>query len=158
MTIKKREVVMLTGTSHVGAGAVSGEARAYIGLGSKYGLVHGFEFKGDDANVDTNNTVALSDSRGRTIFAATALDGGDTTSDEFTEQTRAIGATVSAASTVGVYTRLTPLETTVYDVNGDPEANTEGPPGGMFAESPVLVTLASGTDGDYHRVILWVEV
>jgi hypothetical protein len=162
MAIKFRYVDLLTGTNHVGAGAVSGEARGYINLGSDtgYGIVYGMEIKGDDANVNATNTIGLTDAEGRQVFAATAVDAGGTTSDEYTAQQSAIGTTVSAVSTVGVDFGLTYIETAFVDDNAtrDISANTEGAVIGVFAKSPVLVTLASGSDGDWTRVGLWVEV
>lgn len=161
MTIKKRYVDLLTGTSHVGAGAVSGEARGNIGLGAAYGKVMSFEFKGDDADVDTNNTLELTDADGRIIFKATALDAGtDDSTLKNTEQEAIIGETVAAASTVGVRFGLSEDEDSVYQGSaGALTTDNVGPAGlGIFAKSPVTATIASGTDGDWHRVSLWVEV
>jgi len=158
MTVKKRYADLLTGTSHVGGGAVSGEARANIGLGSAYARVLGFEFKGDDADVDTNNTLELTDADGRLLLVATAFDAGGTTSDEYTEQEAAIGTTVSAASTVGVFRIVGYPEALYVDAAGDASADTEGMVAGVFAKSPVTATIAAGTDGDWQRVTLWVEV
>src|SRR3972149_5773385 len=113
MTVKKRYADLLTGTSHVGGGAVSGEARANIGLGAAYARVLGFEFKGDDAD-------------GGLLLVATAFDAGGTTSDEYTEQEAAIGTTVSAASTVGVFRIVGYPEALYVDAAGDASADTEG--------------------------------
>lgn len=161
MTIKYRYADLLTGTSHVGGGAVSGEARVNIGLGAVYGKVLGFEFKGDDADVDTNNTLALTDASGRIIFKATALDGGtDDSTLKNTDQESVIGTAVSAASTVGVRFALTEDEDSVYQGSaGALTTDNVGAAGaGIIAKSPVTATIASGTDGDWHRVGLYVEV
>lgn len=161
MAIEFRYVDLLTGTSHVGAGAVSGEARGFIHLPTNggYGIVRAVEFKGDDADVDTNNTIAISDCEGRRVFAATALDAGGTTSDEYTDQLSVIGTTVSAASTVGVQFGLGYIETAYVDDNTtrDISADTEGVITGVMCRGPLTVTLAAGTDGDWHRVGVWVE-
>jgi hypothetical protein len=159
MAIKFRYVDLLTGTSHVGAGAVSGEARGNIGLGAVYGKVCAVEFKGDDADVDSNATLALADAAGRQLLAATAIDAGATTYDEYTDQESVIGTTVSAVSTVGALFRLDYPEDQFLDSEGDFSADTEGiSGGGVFAKSPVTATIAAGTDGDWHRVGLWVVV
>lgn len=159
MAIKKRYVDLLTGTSHVGAGAVSGEARGNIGLGAEYGRVLKFEFKGDDADVDTNNTLQLIDANGRQLLAALALDGGTDDSTALnTDQECIIGTAVTTVSTFGVGYYLGPNEVDVIDESGDASANTEGMTVGVIAKSPVTAVLASGTDGDWHRVALFVEV
>ncbi|MES2156037.1 MAG: hypothetical protein V4510_12965 [bacterium] len=160
MTIKKRYVDVLTGTSHVGAGAVSGEARGLIGLGAVYGRVVGFEFKGDDTDVDTNNTLALSDADGRVLLTAVALDGGtDDGTLKNTQQNAIIGTTVSVASTFGVGFDLVCEEDRAMGSDGVATTDNVGAgSGGRFAKSPVTATIVSGTDGDWHRVTLYVEV
>lgn len=159
MAIKYRYADLLTGTSHVGGGAVSGEARANIGLGAEYGRIVGFEFKGDDADVDTNNTLALTDAKGRIIFTATALDAGtDDSTLKRTSQEDVIGTTVSAVSTVGVSFQIVEEEDRVYGQDGVLTTDNVGAGGPVFAKSPVTATIAAGTDGDWHRVGLWVEV
>lgn len=172
MAIVKVYKDMLTGTTHAGAGAVAGQARTLIGFGRPRGGVSPsgrgsmgcgrilkVEFKGDDADVDVNNTLQLLDSRGRQLLAATAFDGGTDDSTVLnTEQEAVVGTTVTAASTVGVGFYLTPNETDVIDESGDFLANTEGSVLGGLAYSPVEVRLAAGTDGDWHRVTLFVEV
>lgn len=158
MAIKFRYADVLVGTSHVGGGAVSGEARANIGLGAVYGRVLAFEFKGDDANVDSSTDLALVDAEGRAIFTDTALDPGDTTSDQYTGQEAIIGTTVAVASTVGVFNVVGYPETLYVDAAGDASADTEGMVGGVFAKSPVTAVVTNGTDGDWLRVGLWVEV
>lgn len=161
MAIKFKYVDLLVGTSHVGAGAVSGEARGYINLDTNggYGMVRAFEFKGDDANVNATNTIGITDCEGRRVFAATAIDAGATTSDEYTQQQTAIGTTVSAVSTVGASHALGYIETAYVDDNAtrDISADTEGVIAGVMARGPLLVTIASGTDGDWLRVGVWVE-
>lgn len=142
MAFKKRTITLTTG----GAGTASGE----LGLGAKYGRVFKVEFKGDDADVDTNNTLAITDNSGRKVLAATALDGGtDDSSALMTEQ---------SYSTVGRGFYLGPVESDIVDQGGDFSANTEGQPYGVLAESPVTVAIASGTEGDVHRIHLFVEV
>lgn len=161
MAIKFKYVDLLTGTSHVGAGAVTGEARGYINLGSNgdCALVKAIEFKGDDSSVDDNAQFALTDRDGRQLMAARAVDAGGTTSDEYTAQQSAIGTTVSAVSTVGVQNALGYIETAYVDDNAtrDISADTEGVIPGVFARGPILVALTAGTDGDWHRVGVWVE-
>lgn len=158
MAIKYRYADLLTGTSHVGAGAVTAEARANIGLGAVYGKVVAVEFKGDDSGVDVNNTLELKDALGRTLLTAVALDAGDTTFDQYTDQESIIGTTVSAASTVGTLIYLVSTSAQVYETDGSAVAADQGVAEGVFAKSPVTVTIAAGTDGDWHRVGLWVEV
>lgn len=158
MAIKFRYVDILTGTSHVGAGAVSGEARGNIGLGAEYGRVLGVEIKGDDANVNATAQFALTDAKGRQLLAAKAIDAGDTTFDEYTSQEDVIGTAVSVASTVGALFILGYPEDQYLDSEGDFSANTEGMVAGLFAKSPVTVAQTAGTDGDWFRVGLWVEV
>ena len=159
MAIKYRYQDLLTGTSHVGAGAVSGEARADIGLGAAYGRVLAFEFKGDDADVDVNNTLSLTDAKGRVILAAVALDGGDADAANRTNQEDVIGTTVTAVSTFGIAAGLTEEEDRVYGADGVLTTDNVGAGGGgMLAKSPVTVAIEAGTDGDWHRVGLWVEV
>jgi len=141
MTIRKRTITL---TSN-GSGAASGE----LGLGCKYGRIFKVEFKGDDADVDTNNTLAITDNAGRAVLAATAFDGGtDDSTAKKTEQ---------SFSTVGVGFYLGPVESDVYDAGGDASANTEGQAIGVLAESPVTIAIASGTEGDVHRIHLFVE-
>lgn len=154
MTIVKRvSGDILTGTTHVGAGAVSGEARIKIGLGAPVGRIVRVEFKGDDANVDNNNTLALTDGEGRIIFAAAALDAGtDDSTTKATSQTQLVNG---AASTVGV--AFNPAYPAAADLENDATAGTEGEIG-ILARSPITATILSGTDGDYHRVTLFVEV
>jgi hypothetical protein len=159
MALKFRYADLLTGTSHVGGGAVSGEARANIGLGAVFGKVLAFEFKGDDANVDTDNTLELKDADGRTLLTAIALDAGGTTTDQYTQQETAIGTTVAAVSTVGVRKDLVYLEADAVGADGVATTDNVGAgSGGVYAKSPVTVTIVAGTDGDWQRVGLWVEV
>lgn len=160
MTIKFRYADLLTGTSHVGAGAVSGEARALIGLGSEFGKVVAFEFKGDDTDVDSNATLELKDARGRLLLTAVALDAGtDDGTVKNTAQNQVIGTTVSAVSTFGVGFDLVSEEDKVMGSDGVLTTDNVGAGGtGRFAKSPVTATIAAGTDGDWHRVGLWVEV
>lgn len=161
MAIKFKYVDLLTGTSHVGAGAVTGEARGFINLDTNggYGMVRAFEVKGDDANVDANNTLTIKDCEGRTVFASTAIDAGGTTSDEYTPQLAAIGTAVTVASTVGISQGLGYIETAYVDDNAtrDISADTEGVVAGVLCRGPLTVTLESGTDGDWHRVGVFVE-
>jgi hypothetical protein len=158
MAIKFKYVDLTTGTSHNGAGAVSGEARGRIGLGAVYGKVIAVEVKGDDANVDTNAALNLVDAEGRLLLDAMTLDAGDTTFDQYTSQTASIGG---LTSTVGYLIGLAYQGTQQYSTAATPDAaaDAEGHGSdGVFAKSPVVVTLTAGTDGDVHRVGLWVEV
>jgi hypothetical protein len=156
MTIAFRYKDLTTGTSHVGAGAVTGEARGNIGLGAPYGRVMAIEVKGDDADVDTNASLALEDAHGRKIVAGITLDAGATTFDEYTSQEAIIGG---LTSTVGYLIKIGYPEDQAYNSEGDAAADTEGhSDSGVFAKSPVLATLTAGTDGDVHRVGLWVEI
>lgn len=146
MTIKARKASL---TMAAATGSVD------IGLGAAYGRVLKFEVKGDDANVDSNNTFEILDADGRIVFTATALDFG---SDDSTAKTTAQVNFAGSANTVGLGYYLTPIETTVIDAGGDAEANTEGPPDGMFARSPVTCNFAAGTSGDVYEITLLVEV
>jgi hypothetical protein len=151
MTIKKRTGTLVTGTTHAGAGAVTGEARLEVGLGAAYAKVFKVEFKGDDSGVDANNTLTLTDADGREVLVATALDGG-------TDDSTAL-KTEQDYSTVGVGFYLTALETDIRDADaGAAYSATEGLFAPMLARSPVTITIESGTDGDEHRVHLFVEV
>lgn len=157
MAIAFRYKDVLTGTTHVGAGAVSGEARANIGLGAPYGRIMAVEVKGDDTNVDTNAALVLTDAHGRQLLASFVLDAGTTTFDEYTSQVADIGA--GTDSTVGWLIKLGYPEDQSYTAEGDAAADTEGhSDSGVFAKSPVLATLTAGTDGDYHRIGLWVVI
>lgn len=142
MTIKRRTVTLTTDSG--------GNASAELGLGAAYAKVLKFEFKGDDANVDVNNTLALTDADGRSIVDAIALDGGTDDSS--------IKATEQSYSTVGVGRFVTSIEAEVLDRDGDASADTEGLYAPPIARSPLTVALASGTEGDVHRVHVFVEV
>ena len=151
MAIKRRVGVLTTGGSGAGGGA-TGTASLDISLGAAYGKVFGIEVKGDDANVDVNNTIALTDATGKLILKATALDAG---ADDST-----LKSTNQEFSTVGVYYDLVgdearALQSTIGAVTTD---NVGAGSGGVPAKSPVTVDLAAGTDGDVHQVVLWVEV
>lgn len=148
---------ILTGTT---GGSGTGTATIDVGLGAAHGRVVGIEIKGDDANVDVNNTFELVDAHGKLILKATAVDAGaDDSTLKSTAQDLKVPST-GAASTVGVY----------YDLVGDEARALQGSigavttdnvgagSGGVPATSPVTINLAAGTDGDYHRVVLWVEV
>jgi hypothetical protein len=143
--IKRRKVTLTTGVD-----GATGTAAGLISLGAPYAKVLGFEFKGDDANVDTNNTLKLTDADGRIIFAATALDGG---TDDGT-----VKLTSQDFSTVGLRKMLTVAEADVIDQAGDASADTEGVVAPPIAKSPVTVNIAAGTDGDVHEVSLFVEL
>ena len=161
MAVKFKYVDLLTGTSNNGAGAVSGEARGRIGLGAQYGRVCALEVKGDDANVDTNASLNIVDAEGRLIITAMTLDAGDTTFDDWTAQTPVIGTTVTSASTVGYLIGLEYQGTQRYSTAATPDASADAEGhgvSGVFAKSPLVVTLTAGTDGDWHRVGVWVEV
>ncbi len=161
MAIKYKYVDLLVGTSHVGGGAVTGEARGFINLDRNggYAMVRALEVKGDDDAVNASTAFAITDCEGRTLMASRAIDGGDTTSDEYTAQQNAIGTTVSAVSTVGVSNALAYIETAYVDDNAtrDISANTEGNIAGVFGRGPLTVTATSGTDGDWFRVGVFVE-
>jgi hypothetical protein len=151
MAIKKRTATLTTGTTHAGAGAVTGEARLEVGLGAAYGRVLKVEFKGDDADVDANNTLEILDADGREILVATALDAG--TDDSATLKTE------QDYSTVGVGFFLTAIETDIRNSeDGVAYSATEGLFAAPVARSPVTITIAAGTDGDVQRVHLLVEV
>lgn len=173
MAIVKVYKDLLTGTTHAGAGAVTAEARAYIGFGRPargntaaegrgsmgVGEILKVEFKGDDANVNVNTTLTLTDIDGRLILSAPVLSGAtDDSTLLVTEQEAVIGATVTAVSTVGRGVYLAPDPGVVYDKGGDVSGAGEGKYGGVVAHGPILATILLGTDGDYHRVTLWVRV
>ena len=141
MAIKKRTITLTTGAG--------GTASGSLGLGAAYAKLLRAEFKGDDANVDTNNTFALTDADGRIVLTAYAADAGtDDSSAKNTEQ---------SYSTVGLGFNL------IYDeaknlmssgaVGTD---NVGGTP--IIARSPLTVAIASGTSGDVHRIHVFVEV
>lgn len=151
MALKRRTGILTTGGSGAGGGS-TGTASRDIGLGAAYGTVVGVEVKGDDADVDVNNTIAITDANGRLILKATAVDAG---ADDST-----LKSTNQDYSTVGVYYSLVEdeargLQSTIGAVATD---NVGAAGKGVPAKSPVTVALASGTDGDVHQVVLWVEV
>lgn len=129
-----------------------------IGLGAAYGRVHAIELKGDDTNVDTNTTYALTDAAGRVILTAIALDAGtDDSSVKDTAQSESIGGL--AASTVGVMRYLSFDEAKSIQSSGAVITDNVGGAGsGVFAKSPVTVAMAAGTSGDVIQVALFVEV
>jgi hypothetical protein len=148
MAIKRRYARLTTGTT---GGTGTGTAQARIGLGAPYGTVLGFEFKGDDANVDANNTLALTDADGRLVLKATALDAG---TDDST-----LKRTSQDFSTVGVRGGLVEDEAEVYQGSaGAKTTDNVGAGGGILAKSPITVDIAAGTDGDVQEVALFVEV
>lgn len=144
MAIKSRSITLTTGTD-----GPTGTATGELGLGAAFGRILKVEFKGDDANVDSNNTLAITDKDGRVIFAATALDAGtDDSTSKNTEQ---------GFSTVGVGFYLTAAEAEVRDRGGDASADTEGLVAPPVARGPVTIDIAAGTDGDVQKVILLVD-
>jgi hypothetical protein len=146
MTIKRRTVRLTTGTD-----GATGTASKTLGLGASYGRVFAFEFKGDDANVDNNNTLAITDADGRIILKATALDAG--TDDSTLKKTSQI------FSTVGVRGGLVEDEDSVYQGSaGAKTTDNVGAGEGIVARSPLTVAIASGTDGDVQEVSVFVEV
>lgn len=148
MAIKRRVGTLTTGTT---GGTGTGTARLSIGLGAVYGKVLAFEFKGDDADVDTNNTLALTDATGRLILKATAFDAGADDSNE--------KATNQDYSTVGIYRSLIDDEDNlIQGTAGAASTDNVGGVPGRPAKSPIQVDIAAGTDGDVHQVVLWVEV
>lgn len=147
----QRKTTLITGTD----GATTTASKT-ISLGKKFGYIIGFEFKGDDADVDTNATLEVVDAAGRIIVPATALDAGQ---DDST-----VKATNQDYSTVGVYRSLVENEgvgtaTTGTKMRGEasPTDNVGGTRG-VFAQGPVTINIAAGTDGDVHQVVLHVEV
>lgn len=146
MTIKKRTATLITGTT---GGSGTGTATIDLGLGFAYAEVLRVEFKGDDANVDTNNTFAITDAEGRSILDALALDAGTDDSS--------VKATSQSFSTVGVARSLTSIEAEVVDRDGDASADTEGLYAPLIAKSPITIDLAAGTDGDVHQVNVFVR-
>lgn len=121
-----------------------------IGLGAAVARVHRIEIKGDDADVDTNATFALTDAEGRSLLDALALDAGTDDSS--------VLATSQTYSTVGVGRNLTAIEAEVVDRDGDASADTEGLYAPPIAVSPVTLDVAAGTSGDAYEVTLFVEV
>ena len=149
MTIKKRTGTLTTGTT---GGSGTGTATLDVGLGAAYAKIFRFEFKGDDANVDANNTIELVDADGRIVLKATALDAG---TDDAT-----LKSTEQSYSTVGVAYDLVndearALQGSIGAVTTD---NVGAGSGGILARSPVTINIAAGTDGDVQRVHLFVEV
>jgi len=142
MAIKKRTTTLTTGTD-----GPTGTASKEVGLGAAYGRILRVEVKGDDANVDVNNTIAITDADGRIVYAAAAIDAG---ADDSTAK-----ATEQSYSTVGL--AFNPAYPAAADLENDATAGTVGSVG-LIARSPVTVAFAAGTDGDVHRVHLFVEV
>lgn len=144
MTLKKRK----SSTFTVGA---AGTATAQsIGLGAVYGKVLGFEFKGDDGNVTTSTTITITDQDGRIVYTGAHDTGTDDSTAKRTNQT---------FSTVGVFVRVAPVETEVFDQGGTAFSAAEGAAvDGIVAKSPLSVALSSGVSGDTHQVVVWVEV
>lgn len=133
----------------------SDTATAEIGLGAAYGRVHALEVKGDDANVDSNTTYALTDADGRVILTAIALDAGDADSAN-----DVANATVGGlSSTFGLMRYLSFDEAKSIQSSGAVITDNVGGAGsGVFAKSPITVTCAAGGTGDVIRVGLFVEV
>lgn len=148
MAIKRRVAPLLTTGTTGGTG--TGTARTTVSLGAPYGRVIAFEFKGDDANVDDNNTLKLTDATGRILLTAIALDAG--TDDSTTKQTN------QTYSTVGVYRALVDEEDKVVGQDGVLTTDNVGAGGPLPAASPITIDIAAGTDGDVQQVVLWVEV
>src|SRR3972149_5975421 len=113
-----------------------------LGLGAAYGRVVKVEVKGDDADVDTNATFALTDAEGRELLAAFAIDGG-------TDDSTALH-TSQDFSTFGVGFSPPAPEAAAVDAAGDASADTEGLVNHPIAKSPVTIDVAAGTatDGD----------
>jgi hypothetical protein len=144
MAIKRRRVTLTTGTD----GATT-TASGDISLGAAYGRILRVEFKGDDANVDVNNTLALTDAEGRIVLTAIALDAGTDDSS--------VKATNQDYSTVGVAYALVNDEAKSLLSSG--AVGTDNVGGGpCVAASPVTVDIAAGTDADVHQITLYVEV
>jgi hypothetical protein len=144
MAIKRRRVTLTTGTD-----GATGTASGTISLGAAYGRILRVEFKGDDANVDVNNTLELVDAEGRLCLTAVALDGG---TDDSTVKT-----TNQSYSTVGLGYPLVNDEAKSLMSSGAIQTDNVGG-GPVIAASPVTVNIAAGTDGDVHQVTLYVEV
>lgn len=144
MAIKRRRVTLTTGTD-----GPTGTASGDISLGAAYARLLRLEFKGDDANVDINNTISLTDAEGRLSLTASAQDGG---TDDST-----VKATNQSYSTVGVAFALVNDE--AKSLMSDGTVGTDNVGGGpLIAASPVTVDIAAGTDGDVHQITLYVEV
>jgi hypothetical protein len=126
-----------------------------IGLGAAYGRVIKFEVKGDDANVDSNNTFAILDADGRSVFTATALDFG--TDDSTALKTSQVNF-AGSANTVGLGYYLAPDEAEIYSQDGTLVTDNQGSAPGVVARSPVTCSFASGTSGDVYEITLFVEV
>ncbi len=121
-----------------------------LGLGAAYGKVLKVEWKGDDADVDTNATIGIVDADGRQILAATAMDAGtDDSSARHTGQTY---------STVGIGLYLSPNEADGIGADGSAVATAEGLSSAPIAQSPVTIAFTAGTSGDVYQVSLFVEV
>jgi len=150
MALKRRVAeTLVTGTTGDG---VTTTAQTDVGLGAAFGKIIAIEIKGNDGDVDVNNTFAITDANGRLILKATAVDAG---ADDST-----LLATNQDYSTVGVYYSLIEdeargLQSTIGAVATD---NVGSAGKGVPAKSPVTISLAAGTDGDEHQVVLWVEV
>jgi hypothetical protein len=143
MTIKRRAVEIAVGSG--------GTASATLGLGAVYGVVRAFELKGDDANVTSSTTFAVVDATGKGVLNAFSPDTG--TDDSTNKETN------QDYSTVGVYRSLIPLEANVLQNTGATGTDNVGSSGpGVFAKSPLTISVSSGVSGDNHQVVAWVEV
>lgn len=118
-------------------------------LGKKWARVHKVEIKGDDADVDSNMTVAIHDADGRLVMAAKAVDAGADDS--------VVLATSQDYSTVGVGFYLAPNEADMVGVDGVAQTDNQGGASGVLARSPLTFTLAAGTAGDEFEFALIVE-
>lgn len=148
MAIVRRRTTITTGTSHAGAGAVTAEARASLGLGAPYARPLRFEVKGDDANVNATAAFSIVDAEGRTILTSVAADAGDADAGN---------TTGNGFSTVGFGYALVNDEARSLMSSG--AVGTDNVGGGpVIAKSPVTIAQVSGTDGDVFEVTLFVEV
>ena len=140
MAIKRRRTTVTM------AGAT---ASVELGLGAPYGRPLRFEVKGDDADVDTNATFAITDAEGRLVLTAIALDAG---SDDST-----VKATNQDFSTVGLAYALVNDEAKSLMSSG--AVGTDNVGGGpLIAKSPLTIDIAAGTATDVYELTVFVEV
>jgi hypothetical protein len=158
MAYKFRYVDLLVGTTSISGTAVSGEARTTLGLGAPFGRICAVEIKGDDADVNATTAWSVTDAETRLVYVSTQ-DAGATTFDQYTSQTAIVGTTVGAVSTVGFVSAMGYPELTYKDIDGLANDDTGGEsPNGVYAKSPLTITQTSGTNGDWFRFGVWVEV
>lgn len=141
MAIKKRRTTL---TMAAATGSVT------LGLGASYARLLRLEVKGDDANVDDDMTVSITDADGRLVL--TAVDIGDAGRDDSTTK-----RTNQTFSTVGEAYAIVHNE--ALNLGSEGAVQTDNVGGGpAIARSPVTFAVANGTSTDVIEFTLFVEV